>query len=64
MSFHLGQAAGASGIVNAWQFDIANLRVTNETKEDSDALRVLRSITGYAVVNQGTVNEELVLTEI
>jgi hypothetical protein len=64
MTFHLGQAAIAAGVINAWEFTIDNLRVTNETKEDSDALRVLRSITGYAVVNQGTVNQELVMKAI
>jgi hypothetical protein len=65
MEFTLGQAAGAGELANAWKFTIANLRVTDETKEDSDALRVLRSITGYATVSGGgTDNEELVLTAV
>jgi hypothetical protein len=65
LSFHLGQPAVAAGIINAWDFDIANLRVTNQTKEDSDALRVLRSITGYAVVSGGgTDNQELILSAV
>jgi hypothetical protein len=65
MAFTLGQAAGAGEPANAWKIAIDNLRVTNETKEDSDALRVLRSITGYATVSGGgNPNEELILTAV
>jgi hypothetical protein len=65
--FRLGTEAGAGQIINAFEYTIANLRVTSETKEDSDALRVLRSITGYAVaagLDAAVADQELIVKAV
>jgi hypothetical protein len=65
VNFLLGaqQAGGAGGgEVNAFTYDITSLRVTNNTKEDSDANRVLRSIGGYAT--SPNPEQELYITAV
>ena len=65
MTFNLGALAGAGDVINAFTYTIGSLRVTNNTKEDSDANRVLRSIAGYAVSVDGTTADtELVITAV
>lgn len=69
VDFTLGQAAGAGQTINAWQFTIPSLRATTTDKVDGVAGRVIRTITGYAVVagDSGAgsdLNEELQLTAV